>query len=127
GVAIVLGASLWGRMGNTAGRAIQTVAVGAFGSLAWVIPVLAVLLAWRFLRHPDRNAETVRAAIGWTALLLCALGMIHIAKGTPHPADGAAAIRGGGGILGYAVSAPLAAAVTPWAAAPLLALLCGFR
>ena len=61
GVAIVLAASLWGRMGNAAGRAIHTAAVDAFGSLAWVIPVLAVLLAWRFLRHPDRNTETVRA------------------------------------------------------------------
>ena len=61
GVAIVLAASLWGRMDNAAGRAIRTVAVDGFGSLAWVIPVLAVLLAWRFLRHPDRNTETVRA------------------------------------------------------------------
>ena len=82
GVAIVLGASLWGRMGNAVGRAIHAVAVDAFGSLSWVIPVLAVLLAWRFLRHPDRNSETVRASIGWTALLLGVLGMIHIAKGT---------------------------------------------
>ena len=42
GVAIVFAASLWGRMGNAVGRAIHTAATGAFGSLAWVIPVLAV-------------------------------------------------------------------------------------
>ena len=126
GVAIVLAASLWGRMGNAAGRAIHTAAVDAFGSLAWVIPVLAVLLAWRFLRHPDRNSETVRAAIGWTALLLGVLGMIHIAKGTPHPSDGTRALHLAGGYLGYAVSGPLAAALTPWVAAPLLALLAAF-
>jgi S-DNA-T family DNA segregation ATPase FtsK/SpoIIIE len=125
-VAIVLAAGLWGRMGNPVGHAIRTVAQGGFGSLAFLIPVLVALLAWRFLRHPDRNSETVRSAIGWTALLLGALGMIHIAKGTPHPADGAAAIRGAGGILGYLVAAPLAAAITPWAAAPVLALLAGF-
>jgi S-DNA-T family DNA segregation ATPase FtsK/SpoIIIE len=126
GLAIVLAASLWGRMGNAAGRAIHTGAVDAFGSLAWVIPVLAVLLAWRFLRHPDRNSETVRAAIGWTALLLGVLGMIHIAKGTPHPSDGAHAMHLAGGYLGYAVAGPLAAALTPWVAAPLLALLAAF-
>jgi S-DNA-T family DNA segregation ATPase FtsK/SpoIIIE len=126
GVAIVLGAALWGRMNNAVGRAIHTVAVDAFGSLSWVFPVLALLLAWRFLRHPDRNSETVRAAIGWTALLLGVLGMIHIAKGTPHPSDGAHAIHLGGGYVGYAVSGPLAAAVTPWVAAPLLALLSAF-
>src|SRR5271165_6979640 len=123
GVAIVLAASLWGRMGNTVGRAIHTSAVDAFGSLAWVIPVLAVLLAWRFLRHPDRNTETVRASIGWTALLLGAAGLIHMAKGTPHPSDGEHAMREAGGFVGYVMSGPLAAAVTPWAAAPLLALL----
>ena len=123
GVAIVLAASLWGRMGNPVGRAIHTAATGAFGSLAWLIPVLAVLLAWRFLRHPDRNTETVRASIGWTALLLGAAGLIHMAKGTPRPSDGAHAMRAAGGFVGYLMSGPLAAAVTPWAAAPLLALL----
>ena len=126
GVAIVLAASLWGRMGNAVGRAIHIAAVDAFGSLAFVIPLLAVLLAWRFLRHPDRNSETVRAAIGWTALLLGALGLIHIAKGTPHPSDGAHAVRGAGGFIGYAVAGPLADAVTPWVAAPLLTLLVAF-
>ena len=52
--------------------------------------------------------------------------MIHIAKGTPRPADGARAIHLAGGYLGYAVSGPLAAALTPWVAAPLLALLAAF-
>ena len=126
GLAIVLGASLWGRMGNAAGGAIRTAAVDGFGSLSWILPVLVVLLAWRFLRHPDRNSETVRAAIGWTALLLGVLGIIHIAKGAPRPADGAQAIHLAGGYLGYAVSGPLAAALTPWVAAPLLALLAAF-
>jgi S-DNA-T family DNA segregation ATPase FtsK/SpoIIIE len=126
GLAIVLGASLWGRMGNAAGEAIRTAAVDGFGSLSWILPVLVVLLAWRFLRHPDRNSETVRAAIGWTALLLGVLGIIHIAKGAPRPADGAQAIHLAGGYLGYAVSGPLAAALTPWVAAPLLALLAAF-
>jgi S-DNA-T family DNA segregation ATPase FtsK/SpoIIIE len=126
GVAIVLAAALWGRMGNAVGRGIRAGAVDASGSLSWIFPVLALLLAWRFLRHPDRNAGTVRAAIGWTALLLGVLGLIHIAKGTPHPSDGARAIHLGGGYVGYAVSGPLAAAVTPWVAALLLALLAAF-
>src|SRR6266704_1649529 len=126
GVAIVLAASLWARMGNAVGRAIHTAAVDGFGSLSWILPVLAVLLAWRFLRHPDRNSETVRAAIGWTALMLGSLGMIHIAKGTPHPSDGARAMHLAGGYIGYAAAGPLAAALTPWVTAPLLALLAAF-
>jgi S-DNA-T family DNA segregation ATPase FtsK/SpoIIIE len=126
GAAIVLAAGLWGHMSNAVGRAIQTVLEGAFGSLAWVVPILVALLAWRYLRHPDRNSETARAAIGWIALLLGVSGMIHIARGTPHPSDGSVAMRGAGGLLGYVVSGPLAAAVTPWVAAPLLALLAAF-
>jgi DNA segregation ATPase FtsK/SpoIIIE-like protein len=126
GVAIVLGASLWGRMGNAVGRAIQTVAGGALGSLAWVVPLLVVLLAWRYLRHPDRNSATARAAIGWTALLLGAAGLIHIAKDIPRPSDGTAAMRAGGGLVGFVMSAPLSAAVTSWVAALLLVLLAAF-
>ena len=116
GAAIVLAAGLWFRMPNAAGRSIRTVAVGGFGSLAWVIPVLGLLLAWRFLRHPDRNTETIRASIGWTALLLGAVGLIHIAKGTPRPSDGARAMHLAGGYIGYAVSGPLASSLTTWAA-----------
>src|SRR5690349_19791917 len=123
GAAIVLAAGLWFRMPNAAGRSIRTVALGGFGSLAWVLPVLGLLLAWRFLRHPDRNTETIRATIGWTALLLGALGLIHIAKGTPRPSDGARAMHLAGGYIGYAMSGPLSSSVTTWAAVALLTLL----
>jgi DNA segregation ATPase FtsK/SpoIIIE, S-DNA-T family len=126
GVAIVLAAGLWARMDNRVGHAITMVVAGGFGALAWLAPVLAALLAWRFLRHPDRNSRTVRAAIGWTALLLGAAGLIDIARGTPHPSDGAAAMRTAGGLVGFAVAGPLTAALTPWVAAPLLILLAGF-
>ena len=94
-----------GTHGQPAGRGIRTVLEGAFGSVAWVVPLLVALLAWRYLRHPDRNAETARAAIGWTALLLAVLGLVHLAKGTPRPSDGPAAMHGAGGLVGYAVSA----------------------
>ena len=46
-----------------------------------------------------------------------------MAKGTPRPSDGVHVMRKAGGFVGYVMSGPLAAAVTPWAAAALLALL----
>jgi S-DNA-T family DNA segregation ATPase FtsK/SpoIIIE len=125
GAAIVVAATTWWHLGN-ASRIMTELVHGAFGSLAWLVPVLLALLAWRFLRHPDRNAETGRLTIGGSTLLIGGLGLVHIAHGTPTPADGTAAMRAAGGFIGYAVSAPLVAVVTPWVAVPLLGLLCVF-
>jgi S-DNA-T family DNA segregation ATPase FtsK/SpoIIIE len=122
GLAIVFAASIWARMNNAAGKVIYDATSGAFGALAFTIPLLLGLLAWGYMRHPERNAETSRAAIGWMALLAGAVGLVHIAKGTPYPSAGAAAIRTAGGIVGWAVSAPLVSLLSPWVATPLLGL-----
>jgi S-DNA-T family DNA segregation ATPase FtsK/SpoIIIE len=126
GVAVVTAATTWFSLSNVVGKGMTTVVSGAFGSLAWTVPLLLAMLAWRFLRHPDRNAETGRITIGWTALVVGALGLVHIAHGTPSPGNGAGAMRAAGGLIGFFASAPLVAGLTPWVAAPLLALLCGF-
>jgi DNA segregation ATPase FtsK/SpoIIIE, S-DNA-T family len=124
--AFVVAATTWFHLDNAAGRLMADVFLGAFGSAAWTLPLLLGLLAWRFLRHPERNAQTGRMVIGWTCLLLGGLGLVHIAAGTPQPGAGADAMRAGGGLIGFLVSAPLVAALTPWIAAPLLALISGF-
>src|SRR5690348_5905227 len=126
GLALVVAATTWFHLGNAVGTLMTDVVRGGFGSMAWVLPVLLALLAWRYLRHPDRNAETGRIVIGGLALTVGVLGLVHIAHGTPSPASGAGAVQAAGGIIGYFASAPLVAAVTPWVAAPLLALVCGF-
>jgi S-DNA-T family DNA segregation ATPase FtsK/SpoIIIE len=126
GAALVLAATIWFHLGSVAGRLMTDGAHGGFGSLAWVLPILLALLAWRYLRHPDRNADTGRIVIGGLALTVGVLGLVHIAHGTPSLVNGAGAIRAAGGFIGFFASAPLVAAVTPWVAAPLLALVCGF-
>ena len=126
GLAIVFAAGVWVRMHNAAGRGIYDLTSSALGDGAFTIPLLLALLGWRFMRHPDRNSETSRAVIGWVALLIGVIGLIHVAKGTPHPSDGVSAIRSAGGYVGYAVSAPLVAALTPWVATPLLGLVACF-
>ncbi|MGC1284783.1 MAG: DNA translocase FtsK 4TM domain-containing protein, partial [Streptosporangiaceae bacterium] len=126
GLAIIVAAVTWFRLGGAVGHGLSAVVRSGFGSAAWVVPLLLGLLAWRYLRHPDRNADTARMIIGWTALIIGVLGLVNIAHGTPRPTDGVAAMRGAGGLIGYAVSAPLVAAVTPWVATPLLTLLTGF-
>jgi hypothetical protein len=123
--AIVLAVATWGH-GARLLRPLDNFMHAVFGSGSWVAPILAALLAWRFLRHPDRNADTARMVIGWTALLAAVLGLVHIASGTPGLTAGMPAVRSAGGLMGYAVSAPLVALITKWAAIPMLALVAGF-
>ena len=126
GIGIVLAASIWWRMDNPVGRSISAFMHGAAGCVAWLTPVLAVLISWRYLRHPDRNSDTGRVVIGWAALSIGVLGLVHIANGMPSPSDGDVAMRHAGGLVGFAASAPLAKALTAWVAAPILALIAGF-
>ncbi len=124
--AIIAAATAWWRLGTPVGRALTALTRGTFGVGAWTLPILLALLAWRLLRHPDKNAHTGRMVIGWTAFLVGGLGIVHIALGSPGPSDGASAMQSSGGLIGFAISAPLQALLTTWAAIPLLALLVAF-
>ncbi len=129
--AIVAGVATWWQASGPI-KPLSTALVSLLGSGSWTVPILLALLGWRFLRHPDKNADTARMVIGWTALLVGALGLLHVASGTPGfsrghgSAGGLGAIRSAGGLLGYAASAPLVHVLTKWAATPVLALLAGF-
>src|SRR6266702_4153954 len=124
--AIVAAATAWWRLGTPVGRALTALTRGTFGVGSWTLPILLALLAWRLLRHPDKNAHTGRMVIGWAAFLAGGLGIVHIALGSPGLTDGAPAMQSSGGLVGVAISAPLQARLTTWAAIPLLALLVAF-
>ena len=87
-------------------------------------------LAWRLLRHPDQSQDTGRMSIGWTALLLGVLGIVHVAHGTPYPSgggtDGMDAVSGAGGLLGFLVSAPPDSILPAFITIVLLLMLSGF-
>jgi DNA segregation ATPase FtsK/SpoIIIE, S-DNA-T family len=123
--AIVLAVTTWFHVAGPL-RSLGTVVHTLFGSGAWTAPILLALLAWRFLRHPDSNADTARMVIGWSALLLAVLGLVHIASGTPGMRGGLHGISSAGGLIGYAMSAPLVDIITKWAAVPVLVLVAGF-
>jgi S-DNA-T family DNA segregation ATPase FtsK/SpoIIIE len=123
--AIIAAAATWWHASGPI-KPLATALVTLFGSGTWTIPVLLALLAWRFLRHPDSNADTARMVIGWTALLMGVLGLVHVASGTPELSAGLPAIRSAGGVVGFAVSAPLVAVITKFGAIPVLALIAGF-
>jgi S-DNA-T family DNA segregation ATPase FtsK/SpoIIIE len=124
--AVVTAGAAWWHLGSPFGRALTALVRGAFGIGAWTIPILLALLAWRLLRHPDKNAHAGRMVIGWTAFLAGALGIAHIALGSPSPSDGRQAMETSGGLVGYVISEPLRALLTAWVAVPVLALIAAF-
>jgi DNA segregation ATPase FtsK/SpoIIIE, S-DNA-T family len=121
--ALVVAGGVWWRLPPPVGPVVVAVVAGLFGAGAAVVPVLLVALAWRILRHPDRVTTSGRVVIGWTALILSALGLVHIAHGTPMPARGAQVMRHAGGMVGFMVASPLVSGVSTVLAIPLLALL----
>jgi DNA segregation ATPase FtsK/SpoIIIE, S-DNA-T family len=126
GTALVVAGGVWWRLPGPIGAAIVAVVRGAVGSAGIVVPLLLVALAWRILRHPDRVSASGRIVIGWSALSLGVLGLLHVAHGSPLPSLGDTAVRHAGGTIGFLVAAPLESGLTVWLTVPLLVLLGGF-
>ena len=87
----------------------RTVVVGLVGKVGWLVPLALVLGG---LAHDARPREATgpagRQAVGWTALSLGVLGIVHIAAGNPQPVGGdTTPLREGGGAVGYVVSSLL--------------------
>ncbi|WP_433254065.1 DNA translocase FtsK [Streptosporangium sp. CA-135522] len=128
--AIVLAAMTWRDSTGAVSEVVNAVMRGVFGSMAWLIPILLALLAWRLLRHPDQNADTGRMSIGWSALTIGVLGVVHVAHDVPYPSgggtDGMDKVSAAGGMIGFVVSAPPASILPAFITVPLLLILSGF-
>ncbi len=122
GAAIVIGAAVWWSIDGGVAEFVRSFVTGAVGAGAVAVPLLLVMLAWRTLRHPDRNGPGGRQMVGWTALGLGVLGLVHVAAGMPRPVD-EAAMQSAGGAIGFVASTVPADLLTVWVATPLLALL----
>ncbi|MDQ3616616.1 MAG: DNA translocase FtsK [Actinomycetota bacterium] len=108
GLAVVIAAAVWWRLPGAIGDATRTVVAGSVGLLAWLVPVLLCFIAWRNLRNPESNGPAGRQVIGWAALLLGVLGLVHIANGMPEPELGdTGALQRSGGALGFVTSSLL--------------------
>ncbi len=127
GFAIVVAAAVWWQLPSPIGDIIRTVVEGSVGIGAWAVPVLLLLWAWRTLRSPELNGPAGRPVIGWLAIALGVLGLIHIQHGLPRPSGSSEAMRAAGGGVGYVGSALVADLFhSTLIAIPLLALLAVF-
>ncbi len=100
GCAIVVAAEFWWGLPDPVGGWIQIGLTSVIGTLGYAAPIFLLAMAWRTLRHPDRNGPGGRQAVGWSAVLLGLLGLINLAHGLPRP-DNPAAMREAGGVLGF--------------------------
>ncbi|MFX4270965.1 DNA translocase FtsK [Propionibacteriaceae bacterium Y1685] len=122
GVGVVLAACTWFGIPGAFPTAVLAGVRTIFGALAYTVPLLIMVMAWRTLRQPAANGSGGRQVVGWSALILGLLGLINIVKGLPRPED-SEALREAGGILGFISSSLLADLLTSYVAVPLLVLL----
>ncbi|MBC7631124.1 MAG: DNA translocase FtsK 4TM domain-containing protein [Flavobacterium sp.] len=122
GLGIIVASAVWWDIPGAVGNAIRKMAAGSVGILAWAVPILLVVIAWRTLRHPDRNGPAGRQVIGWSAISGGILGLVHLAHDVPRPGD-PQGMREAGGAIGFLFSAVLIDLLkSPYVVAPLLTL-----
>ena len=124
--AFVTAAAVWWHASGWLGGPVEAFVRGTVGSAAALVPLLLVAASWRLLRHESDPASRGRLLVGWAALSVGVLGVVHLLHGTPAPPDGAKAMRGAGGLVGFLGSSPLQSALGPFVAGALLVLLAAF-
>ena len=98
----------WFLIGTDVGTTISAYSVGALiGRVAFIMPVLLLLLAGWLFRHPPSVHDNGRIGIGFGLFVLGIAGFCHVAGGRPQPKDGLPGLSGAGGLFGWMVGEPL--------------------
>ena len=118
---IILGATFWFNLAGAVGHGIRIAITTLFGLGSYVLPLICLVGCVLVFRNA-RKSSTPRLILGWTAIVLGFLGLLHIARGLPRPAD-MPTVRAAGGIIGYVISSILADPLSVWVAVPLLVIL----
>ena len=114
----------WFFIGSDVARTISAYSAGGLvGRVAFVLPVLLVLLAGWLFRHPSSVHDNGRIGIGFGLFVLTVAGFCHVLGGRPQPRQGLPALSEAGGVLGWMIGEPLALLLTQVGACIVLALL----
>ncbi len=96
---------------------------GAFGRLAFALPVILLFLAVWFFRNPSSVHDNGRIGVGMGVLIASISGLCHIFGGMPTWGDPIENFASAGGIVGYALGMPLATFLSVWIAVPLISVM----
>jgi S-DNA-T family DNA segregation ATPase FtsK/SpoIIIE len=128
GLAVVVSAAVWWQVPGGVMEFFRTVVAGSVGKVGWFVPLVLVYVGWRTMRDPVHNGPAGRQLVGWAALGLGVLGIVHIANGNPQPVLGDASdLQDAGGAIGFVVSSLLLDLLrTTYVVVPLLTLVSFF-
>jgi DNA segregation ATPase FtsK/SpoIIIE, S-DNA-T family len=126
GLTLIVAAGTWSNLHGPVGDLVQMLVTGSFGRLDLLVPFLLGAVAVRLMRHPEQPEANGRIVIGLSALVIGALGLVHLACGAPSRTDGAQAMQDAGGLIGWAAASPLKYTVGSALAVPLLLLFTAF-
>ncbi|MCA2208246.1 DNA translocase FtsK [Nocardia rosealba] len=118
-LSVIIAAAVWLSAGGPVGRFLEDVVRAIAGSAAAVAPLLFVAIAVVLMRTEPHPEIRPRLVLGGLLVILPALGIWHLAAGSPTDAHGRSRAAGA---LGYAIGGPLGQGLTPWLAMPILLL-----
>jgi DNA segregation ATPase FtsK/SpoIIIE, S-DNA-T family len=122
-MAVLTALGIWFHNAGPIGQFLELSFRGLLGAGGFLAPILFGYLAYTMFTvrpGPDRP----RIVIGLAVALVGALGLVHLAKGSPDVTDGGDALRNAAGIVGAVTAGPLHRLLGPWGATfTLLAVL----
>lgn len=105
-LAVISGLAIYLDAAGPVGRWIDVAARGGFGLIGQLLPVMLMVLGGALFL--DRSSTQIgRLGTGLALLGAGLLGGTHLAVDLPAPGEGLEAIATGGGLVGWAIAAPL--------------------
>ncbi|SFN11726.1 Stage III sporulation protein E [Nocardia asteroides] len=115
----IIAAAMWLSAGGPVGRFLEDIVRAVAGTAGGLAPLLFIGLAVVLMRTEPHPEIRPRLVLGGLLVVLPALGVWHLAAGSPTDAHGRSRAAG---VLGYAIGGPLGQGLTPWLALPILLL-----
>ncbi|MCK8672336.1 DNA translocase FtsK [Rhodococcus sp. HM1] len=120
---LVVAGSVWFGVGGPVGGWVESGVRAVTGGASAVLPLVAIGIAVVLMRTEPRPEIRPRLILGGLLVGLPALGLWHIASGSPTTPEGRSQ---GAGFVGGAVGGPLTSGLTVWLSVPLMVLAAGF-
>ncbi|MGH3546242.1 MAG: cell division protein FtsK, partial [Mycobacteriales bacterium] len=120
GFGIVTAVAVWFGQAGAFGLSLTLGLRFLIGAATAVVPGVALIAAVHLMRQAPDESQRGRVFVGASALVIGALGLLHLIRSSPDQPSGWSAAAGA---IGHYVATPFTDAASIWVSAPLLALL----